>query len=108
MHETFFIRAVGSLVLRASDCKPESLGSMPDATKFPPSTHEYVLVKSVGSKVLRAVAVETTSTGDWRIFPSPPVPCLNFGGGYRWCHHLSSLREFYRVKSYCHMYGAQG
>ncbi|GFX54270.1 hypothetical protein TNCV_3823691 [Trichonephila clavipes] len=33
------IRAVGSLVVRASDSRPEGLGSMPDATKHPPSTH---------------------------------------------------------------------
>ncbi|GFV94317.1 hypothetical protein TNCV_2267711 [Trichonephila clavipes] len=30
---------VGSLVVRASDSRPESLGSMSDATKYPPSTH---------------------------------------------------------------------
>ncbi|GFU06565.1 hypothetical protein TNCV_3404651 [Trichonephila clavipes] len=42
--------AVGSLVVRASDSRLEGLGSMPDATKYPPSTLEYVLVKSVGSK----------------------------------------------------------
>ncbi|GFV46413.1 uncharacterized protein TNCV_3233021 [Trichonephila clavipes] len=30
---------VGSLVVRASDSRPEGLGSMPDATKHPPSTH---------------------------------------------------------------------
>ncbi|GFT08637.1 hypothetical protein TNCV_662081 [Trichonephila clavipes] len=34
-------RAVGSLVVRASDSKPEGLGSMPDATKHPPSTHGF-------------------------------------------------------------------
>ncbi|GFX30698.1 hypothetical protein TNCV_4862221 [Trichonephila clavipes] len=33
--------AVGSLVVRASDSRPEGLGSMPDATKHPPSTHEF-------------------------------------------------------------------
>ncbi|GFX65538.1 hypothetical protein TNCV_4735831 [Trichonephila clavipes] len=32
-------RAVGSLVVRASDSRQEGLGSMPDATKYPPSTH---------------------------------------------------------------------
>ncbi|GFS70903.1 hypothetical protein TNCV_2719811 [Trichonephila clavipes] len=31
--------AVGSLVVRASDSGPEGLGSMPDATKYTPSTH---------------------------------------------------------------------
>ncbi|GFU70569.1 hypothetical protein TNCV_2971291, partial [Trichonephila clavipes] len=32
-------RAVGSLVVRPSDSRPKGLGSMPDATKYPPSTH---------------------------------------------------------------------
>ncbi|GFX68604.1 hypothetical protein TNCV_1800171 [Trichonephila clavipes] len=31
--------AVDSLVVRASDSRPEGLGSMPNATKYPPSTH---------------------------------------------------------------------
>ncbi|GFX58539.1 hypothetical protein TNCV_417191 [Trichonephila clavipes] len=31
--------AVGSLVVRASDSRPEGLVLMPDATKYPPSTH---------------------------------------------------------------------
>ncbi|GFY14509.1 hypothetical protein TNCV_1315631 [Trichonephila clavipes] len=36
--------AVGSVVVRASDSRPEGLGSMPNATKYPPSTHtEYTL-----------------------------------------------------------------
>ncbi|GFU22490.1 hypothetical protein TNCV_1304021 [Trichonephila clavipes] len=30
--------AVGSLVVRASDSRPEGLDSMPDDTKYPPST----------------------------------------------------------------------
>ncbi|GFV50854.1 hypothetical protein TNCV_3921471 [Trichonephila clavipes] len=33
--------AVGSLVVRASDSRPEGLGSMPDTTKHPPSTHGF-------------------------------------------------------------------
>ncbi|GFW35005.1 hypothetical protein TNCV_979431 [Trichonephila clavipes] len=33
------MRAVGSLVVRASDSRPENLGSMPVAAKHPPSTH---------------------------------------------------------------------
>ncbi|GFY10905.1 hypothetical protein TNCV_1124271 [Trichonephila clavipes] len=32
---------VGSLVVRASDSRPEGLDSMPDATKHPPSTHGF-------------------------------------------------------------------
>ncbi|GFV30415.1 hypothetical protein TNCV_98901 [Trichonephila clavipes] len=34
------IWAMGSLVVRALDSRPEGLGSMPDAIKYPPSTHE--------------------------------------------------------------------
>ncbi|GFU44566.1 hypothetical protein TNCV_1506751 [Trichonephila clavipes] len=34
-------RAVGSLVVTASVSRPEGLGSMPDATKHPPSTHGF-------------------------------------------------------------------
>ncbi|GFW94757.1 uncharacterized protein TNCV_4247971 [Trichonephila clavipes] len=34
---------MGSLVVRASDSRPEGLGSMPDATKYPPSTHGFGL-----------------------------------------------------------------
>ncbi|GFX55870.1 hypothetical protein TNCV_1427321 [Trichonephila clavipes] len=32
------LRFFGSLVVRASDFRPEGLGSIPDATKYPPST----------------------------------------------------------------------
>ncbi|GFW95429.1 uncharacterized protein TNCV_1721311 [Trichonephila clavipes] len=60
---------------------------------MPPNTHrmhtEYVLVKSVGPKVLWAVAAEATGAGSWRIFSSPPVPCLNWGGVDMWCRNLS-------------------
>ncbi|GFT67175.1 uncharacterized protein TNCV_783281 [Trichonephila clavipes] len=60
---------------------------------MPPNTlrvhTEYVFVKSVDPKVLWVAAAETTSAGGWRIFPSLPVPCLNCGGGDRWCRHLS-------------------
>ncbi|GFW27465.1 uncharacterized protein TNCV_163081 [Trichonephila clavipes] len=66
---------------------------------------EYVLVKSMGPKVLWT---ESRGQEDWRIFPSPSIPCLNCGGGDLWCRHLSSLREFLRAKSYCQLYGAQG
>ncbi|GFV16910.1 uncharacterized protein TNCV_4365101 [Trichonephila clavipes] len=34
-------RAVGSLVVRASDSSPEGLGSMLDVTKYPPSAHGF-------------------------------------------------------------------
>ncbi|GFV59697.1 hypothetical protein TNCV_1907681 [Trichonephila clavipes] len=52
---------------------------------MPPNTlrvhTEYVLVKSVGLKALWVVEAESTSAGSWRIFLSPPVPCLNL---WRW------------------------
>ncbi|GFV88432.1 uncharacterized protein TNCV_1242451 [Trichonephila clavipes] len=66
---------------------------------MPPNTlrvhTEYVLVKSVGPKVLFTVAAETTSAGSWRIFPSPPVLCLNCGGGDRWCRHSKGLKDWH-------------
>ncbi|GFV53835.1 hypothetical protein TNCV_4208861 [Trichonephila clavipes] len=34
---------------------------------------------SAGLKVLWVVTAKTTSAGGWRIFPYPPVPCLNCG-----------------------------
>ncbi|GFT70310.1 hypothetical protein TNCV_2657811 [Trichonephila clavipes] len=39
LYTTIYVGSVGSLVIRASDSTPEGLGSMPDATKYPPSTH---------------------------------------------------------------------
>ncbi|GFX28982.1 uncharacterized protein TNCV_3030251 [Trichonephila clavipes] len=36
------------------------------------------------------------------------VPCLNCRGGDRWWHHLSSLWEFHRAKSYCMVLKAKG
>ncbi|GFV24244.1 hypothetical protein TNCV_1591991, partial [Trichonephila clavipes] len=35
-------------------------------------------------------------------------PWVNCEGGDRWCHHLSSLWEFLRAKSFCQLHGAQG
>ncbi|GFV68300.1 uncharacterized protein TNCV_2203311 [Trichonephila clavipes] len=40
---------------------------------------EYVLVKSVGPKSCGL----SHERRDWRIFPSPSVPCRNCGGGDR-------------------------
>ncbi|GFW24835.1 hypothetical protein TNCV_1961001 [Trichonephila clavipes] len=37
--ESIVIRVVGRLVVRASDSRPDGLRSMPDATKYPLSTH---------------------------------------------------------------------
>ncbi|GFX46889.1 uncharacterized protein TNCV_4040341 [Trichonephila clavipes] len=36
-----YVHAVGSLVVRASDSRPEGLGSMLDVTKYPPSAHGF-------------------------------------------------------------------
>ncbi|GFT60077.1 hypothetical protein TNCV_2687491 [Trichonephila clavipes] len=48
---------MGSQEVRASDSRPKSLGSMPDATKYPPSTHgfnaEIVKVKIGGVAIYR-------------------------------------------------------
>ncbi|GFX17191.1 hypothetical protein TNCV_2857141 [Trichonephila clavipes] len=56
---------------------------------MPPNTlrvhTEYVLVESVGSEVLWVVAAKPTGAGDWRVFPTPPIPCLNWGDRDRWC-----------------------
>ncbi|GFX50622.1 hypothetical protein TNCV_2722091 [Trichonephila clavipes] len=35
------MRAVGSLMVGASYSRPKGLSSMPDATKYPPSTHGF-------------------------------------------------------------------
>ncbi|GFW45111.1 uncharacterized protein TNCV_716131 [Trichonephila clavipes] len=98
------LKAGGSLVVKASDSQPDGLGSMP----VPPNTlqvhAEYVFVKTVGQKVLWA---ESRVQADWKIFPSPSGPCLNCGGGDRWCRHLSSLRELRRANLYYHVYGAK-
>ncbi|GFS58775.1 hypothetical protein TNCV_4270891 [Trichonephila clavipes] len=59
---------------------------MSDATKYPP--REYVLVKSVSPKFLWANS-RVQGTGEY--FLPYSVPCLNCGGGDRWCHHQSSL-----------------
>ncbi|GFY25562.1 hypothetical protein TNCV_2486821 [Trichonephila clavipes] len=77
--------AMGSLVGRASNSRPKGLDT-PNTLRV---HSEFIIVKSVGPKFLWTVAAETTSAGDWRIFPSSPVPCLNCGGGDRCYRHLS-------------------
>ncbi|GFS59596.1 hypothetical protein TNCV_2581111 [Trichonephila clavipes] len=55
------INAVGSLVVRALDSRPEDIGSMPDVTKYPPSTcllNQWVQ-KSCGRSQLKPRAQET-------------------------------------------------
>ncbi|GFX62338.1 uncharacterized protein TNCV_407331 [Trichonephila clavipes] len=95
--------AVGSLVFRASDSRSEGLGSMPDNTLRVPT--ENGLVKSVGPKDLWA---ESRVQGTGEHFP--PIQShskiveveIGCGAIYR------PFGEFLRVKTYCHLYGAQG
>ncbi|GFT24816.1 uncharacterized protein TNCV_3021121 [Trichonephila clavipes] len=99
------ISAVASLVLRASDSRPEGLCSMP----MPPNSlrvhTENVLVKSVGPKVLW---VESRVQGTGEYFPSiqfhGKIVEVEIGGSAIYC----PFGEFFRAKSYCHLYGAQG
>ncbi|GFW00782.1 uncharacterized protein TNCV_1760201 [Trichonephila clavipes] len=97
------------LVVRAPDSGPEGLGSMP----VPPNTirvhTDYVLVKSVSLKVLWAEP-RVQGTGENflpRQFHASIVEVdINDGAIYR--NNLSSLRQFHRAKSYCHLHGVQG
>ncbi|GFX17909.1 transposable element Tcb2 transposase [Trichonephila clavipes] len=59
------LRAVGSLVVRASDPRPEGLGSMPDATKDHPSTRSTC---SLNQWVCSLVGL-FTSAGTGEYFP---------------------------------------
>ncbi|GFS73971.1 uncharacterized protein TNCV_108501 [Trichonephila clavipes] len=102
-------KAVGSLEVRAQDFGPEGLGSMSVPSNTLRVYTEYVLVKSMGSKVLWAEA-RVQGTGE-------NFPPLQFhakivegeiDGSAIYRNVLSSLREFHRAKSYCHLYGAQG
>ncbi|GFW92835.1 hypothetical protein TNCV_1736281 [Trichonephila clavipes] len=68
---------------------PEGLGSMPDAIKCPPSTHGVRTREISRSKSLMGGHRKNHGCCGWRIFPSPPVPCLNCGEGERWCRHPS-------------------
>ncbi|GFW12094.1 hypothetical protein TNCV_4531591 [Trichonephila clavipes] len=77
------------LVASASDSKPEGLGSIPDLTKYPPSTHGVRAHKSSGSESLVGGRSRAHECRGLENIPSPPVPCLNCGGGDRWCRHLS-------------------
>ncbi|GFT95335.1 uncharacterized protein TNCV_3326201 [Trichonephila clavipes] len=91
-----------SLVVRASYSRPEGLGSMPDATKYPP---KYVLVKSVNSKSCGLSHEHRV----WRVFPSTSDPCRNCGGGeIGGVAIYCPFGESRRAKSYFHLYGAQG
>ncbi|GFX01648.1 hypothetical protein TNCV_3971481 [Trichonephila clavipes] len=99
-------QAVGSLVVRASDSKPEGMGSMPDATKHPPSNTRSTCSLN---QWVRSLVGLITSTGTGEYFPPLQFACRNCGGGDRGRVAIySSFGEFRRAKSYCHLYGAQG
>ncbi|GFS71798.1 hypothetical protein TNCV_3714931 [Trichonephila clavipes] len=94
-------RAVGSLVVRASDSRPEDLGSMPPNTL---RVHtEYVLVKSVGPKSC-GLNHERRGLENISLQFHAEIVEVEIGGVaiYR------LFGEFRRDKSYCHLYGAQG
>ncbi|GFT13792.1 uncharacterized protein TNCV_3832331 [Trichonephila clavipes] len=105
--------AVGSLVVRASDSRLESLGSMPDATKYLPSTHggkgDFRL-RRLGSLLSGRLShcrgiptgLETHSRGRghgsrvvkvsdhaWRVMRSSPVPLKTRRVAERWMLNLS-------------------
>ncbi|GFY00467.1 uncharacterized protein TNCV_1665061 [Trichonephila clavipes] len=94
---------VGSLVVKALDSRPDSLGSMP----VPPNTlrvhMEYVLVKSVDTKVLWA---ESRVQGTEEYFPPLrfPAKIVEVGIGGVAIHRPSG--KFRRANSYCHLYDA--
>ncbi|GFV50350.1 uncharacterized protein TNCV_1068621 [Trichonephila clavipes] len=98
---TILVRAVGSLVVRESDSRPDSLGSMP------PNSFRVinVLVKSVGPKVLWA---ETRVQGTGEYFPP-----LKFHGKIAEVKIVGfaiyrSFGGFLPANLYCPLYGAQG
>ncbi|GFW99037.1 hypothetical protein TNCV_1782561 [Trichonephila clavipes] len=97
------IEAVGILVVRTVDPGPEGLGSMP----VPPNTlrvhTEYVLVLNQWVRTSGGLNHECRELEKISLRFSSIVE-----GGDRWWRHLPSLQEFYRAKSYCHLYGAQG
>ncbi|GFW39068.1 uncharacterized protein TNCV_1830601 [Trichonephila clavipes] len=94
---------MGSLVVRASDFRPEGLGSMPPNTL---RVHtENVIVKSVGPKVLWAESrVEGTGEYFLPIQSHGKIVEVEIGGDaiYR------PFGEFLLAKTYFHLYGAQG
>ncbi|GFV48817.1 uncharacterized protein TNCV_1723341 [Trichonephila clavipes] len=103
------ITHVSSLVVRAPDSELEGLGSIP----VPPNTlrehTEYVLVKSVGPKVLWAESqVQGTGENFTPLQSHGKIAEVEIDGGAIDRSVQSSLREFHRAKSYCHLYGAQG
>ncbi|GFU60280.1 uncharacterized protein TNCV_3404261 [Trichonephila clavipes] len=88
--------AVGSLVVRASDSRPEGLGSMPPNTL---RVHtENLLVKSVDPKFLWAES-RVQGTGEYFSPIQFHGKIVEIGDGA--IYH--PFGEFLRAKSYCHL-----
>ncbi|GFT29079.1 hypothetical protein TNCV_3587121 [Trichonephila clavipes] len=64
-------RAVGSLGVRASDSRPEGLDSMPDATKYLPSTHG--LTTNLQSKITSIANASCIPIGPSLLKSRPPL-----------------------------------
>ncbi|GFY32146.1 hypothetical protein TNCV_3556541 [Trichonephila clavipes] len=82
---TSILWAVGSLVVRASDSRPEGLGPMPDATEHPPSTCSL-------NQWVRSLVGLIMSAGTGEYFPPLQFTCRNCGGGDR--GHVAIYRPF--------------
>ncbi|GFW23858.1 hypothetical protein TNCV_945431 [Trichonephila clavipes] len=87
------IGAVGSLVVRESASRPEGLGSLPDAPKYPFPPHTSTLVararQNSGSEILVDGCSINHGCRGLENISLPYSPCLNCGDGDKWCCHLS-------------------
>ncbi|GFT52920.1 hypothetical protein TNCV_1460261 [Trichonephila clavipes] len=103
------LETVGSLVVRASDSRPEGLGSMPDATKYS-FAYAVSLDKPGLSRLTDLVSLDKpglsrlTDTAKESIRFRAEIVEVEIAGVaiYR------PFGEFRRDNSYCHLYGAQG
>ncbi|GFS83355.1 hypothetical protein TNCV_600841 [Trichonephila clavipes] len=69
------VRKTTLVVVRASDSRPEGMGSMPDATKYPPRTHGFLA---------EIVEVEISGVAIYRPFGEfrrAKSYCRLYGGG---------------------------
>ncbi|GFX60719.1 uncharacterized protein TNCV_4976951 [Trichonephila clavipes] len=96
--------AMGSLVVRASDSKPEGMGSMPVPPNSLPVRTEYVLAKSVGQKVFWD-ELRVQGTGEY--FPPLQLHAKIAKVEIAGVTIYHPFGEFRRANSYCHLHGAQ-
>ncbi|GFW90056.1 hypothetical protein TNCV_3485081 [Trichonephila clavipes] len=75
-------RAVGSLVVRASDSRPKGLGSMLDA-RCHQTPSEYTRSTCSLNQWVRSLVGLITSAGTGEYFPPLQSTCRNCGGGDR-------------------------